>query len=51
MDRKNLIRGAGLLGLLVLILVGMVVMQPDKRGPNYETAYELKGFPALPSSQ
>jgi len=50
MEKKELFKGAALLGVLLIVLVGMAWFQASPQQEPVQTAYELKGFPSLPVS-
>ncbi len=50
MEKKDILGGAVLLGVLLVVLVGMAWFQAEPRHEPVQTAYELKGFPSLPVS-
>ncbi len=49
MNKKDALSVVFFAALLVVIIVGMVALQPDKKLVEPKVAYELKGFPALSS--
>ena len=48
MDIKKALGMSVLMGFLVLVLTGMVYLQPAKEESVRSVNYELKGFPVLP---
>ena len=51
MDKKNLLGMLFFVGLLGFVVSGIVMLQPDKKILEVETAeYNMSGFPVLPSS-
>ena len=48
MDIKRAIGMTVLMGFLVLVLTGMVYLQPQAEPEVRTVKYELKGFPQLP---
>jgi len=48
MDIKKALGMTVLMGFLVLVLTGMVYMQPTAKPVVDSVEYELKGFPQLP---
>ena len=48
MDIKKALGMTVLMGFLVLVLTGMVYLQPATKPEVRSVEYELKGFPQLP---
>lgn len=48
MDIKKALGMTVLMGFLVLVLTGMVYLQPTNKPEVRSVEYELKGFPQLP---
>ena len=49
MNKKNVFGVMFFAGLLGLVVIGMVKLQPEKRVVEQAEVYELRGFPAVAS--